>query len=91
MTVFVIDVGGLYYFKTVDAVGNEKVFTVMLDLQVNFTVLGSYVLVDNVYVSKDWLQLTSDEVITAVVTESNTGIDVKLNEKSTLRANIPSH
>ena len=68
-------------FRITDNVGNVKEFTVLIDLDVVFTVKGNFVIIDGVYTSKDWLQLASDEVITAILTVSDTGIDVKLNER----------
>lgn len=75
---------GKYVFRTVDRIGNERIFTVEIDGGVDYEIGGKYVTdKEGRFVSKNWLSVTVLEEYSAFVVTSDNGRTFSSGERIT--------
>ena len=76
---------GKYYFRLMDALGNELIFTVEIDGDVKFSIDGKYTLDDEGrYVSNTWLAVNVEEECTRFDVQTDSGRIFGAGERVTL-------
>ena len=74
---------GTYYFIVTDFLGNEKSFSIRIDLTVTYEVKGSYKQIDNIYLSSTGLMLNVEDDYRRFDVESGNGITFGAGESVT--------
>ena len=74
---------GTYYFIVTDFLGNEKSFSIRIDLTVTYEVKGSYKQIDNIYLSSTGLMLNVEDDYRRFDVESDNGITFGAGESVT--------
>ncbi len=77
----VIEKEGNYTFKLVDRMNNIQSVSIKLDLTVSYSINGTYIKIDERYVSKNWVSVTVDEAYTVFDVKNDDGLTVKSGEK----------
>lgn len=76
-----IEEEGSYTFKLSDRMNNIATVSIKLDLSVAYSIKGTYIRIDDRYVSKNWLSVTADEAYTLFDVENDDGLIVRSGEK----------
>ncbi len=76
-----IDKEGSYTFRLADRMNNIQTVSIKLDLSVNYEIKGTYMKIDDIYVSRNWISISVNESFSVFEVDNADGLNIRPGDK----------